>query len=45
MLEALWRLIIGWGLIIYGIVDFEQTLRSLIFHQPKDLFHANVISD
>ena len=40
-----WWLIIGWGLIIYGIVGFEKTLRNWISHKPKESFHANVISD
>ena len=40
-----WWLIIGWGLIIYGLVGIEKTLRRWIAHKPKDVFHETLISD
>jgi cation-transporting ATPase F len=40
-----WWLIIGWGLIIYGVVGFEKTLRHWISHKPKESFYANIVSD
>jgi len=40
-----WWLIIGWGLIIYGVVGFEKTLRYWISHKPKGSFYEDVISD
>ena len=40
-----WWLIIGWGLIIYGVVGFEKTLRYWIAKKRKGSFHANVISN
>ena len=40
-----WWLIIGWGLIIYGLVGIEKALRRWISHKPKETFHANSISD
>jgi magnesium-transporting ATPase (P-type) len=39
-----WWLILGWGLIIYGVVGFEKTLRYWIAKKRKGSFHANVIS-
>jgi len=39
-----WWLIIGWGLIIYGLVGIEKTLRRWIAHKPKDVFHETLIS-
>jgi Ca2+-transporting ATPase len=40
-----WWLIIGWGLIIHGLVGIEKTLRRWIAHKPKDVFHETLISD
>ncbi len=40
-----WWLIIGWGLIIYGLVGIEKALRRWISHKPKDVFHETLISD
>ncbi len=40
-----WWPVMGWGLIIYGIVGFEKTLRYWIETKWKGSFHANVISD
>lgn len=38
MLEALWELVIEWGLFIYGIVGFERNTLSLNFSQTEGLF-------
>ena len=39
-----WILILGWGLIIYGIVGFEKTCRQWMSRKPKNGFHESLIS-
>ena len=39
-----WGLIIGWGLIIFGIVGFEKTCRQWISSKQKDGLHEAIVS-
>ena len=34
--QAEWGLILGWGLMIYGIVGFEKTCRQWMSHKRKE---------
>ncbi len=42
--QAEWGLILGWSLMIYGIVGFEKTCRQWMSHKRKDVFHETLVS-
>ena len=42
--KAEWVLIIGWGLLMYGLVGLEKAWRRWVASSQKDVFQENIIS-